>query len=143
MLHRKDAAEENVEAKRSEVVMMSLSFAHAQNSRISRSPLNLNQSSRMPEGPTLTTGALIGISLGAAGMLFVICMWIFRWSRRSRDNIARTDKAVEKMKGAFGIGGKKEARVYGRREDVRMGKWDREGQGDMRSLPAVVVRGAA
>lgn len=57
-----------------------------------------------PTGDGLNPGAWAGVGIGAAGCIFVFCMWIFRWSKRSRDNIVRGRDAIGKVKMAFGIG---------------------------------------
>lgn len=68
-----------------------------------------------PTGEGLNPGAWAGVGIGAAGCIFVFCMWIFRWSKRSRDNIVRGEDAVGKMKRAFGIGVYQHQHLKGRK----------------------------
>ncbi|KAF2167419.1 hypothetical protein M409DRAFT_54020 [Zasmidium cellare ATCC 36951] len=75
-----------------------------------------------PTGNGLNPGAWAGVGIGAAGCIFVFCMWIFRWSKRDRDNIVRGEDAVAKVKRAFKIDGK------GGSSKVRKGTVDHVGK---------------
>ncbi|KAK4500745.1 hypothetical protein PRZ48_008935 [Zasmidium cellare] len=99
-----------------------------------------------PSGNGLNPGAWAGVGLGAAGCIFVFCMWVFRWSKRSRDNIVRGEDAVGRMKKAFGIGKeqKRRQRQYhaGKPRFETKGVWEgRDEELGVVKVPSPVAKG--